>query len=363
MINYKTKEETDIIPRHNSLISENYKQLHMRRVTLLTALLSAVLIIFCIDVAVGSSTIALSEVLKAMLFPEQVDLGTQVIVREVRLPYSIMAVLVGAALSLAGTEMQTILNNPLASPFTLGVSAASSFGASLAIIAGLSIPGIPQEWMIATNAFVFAFGSVMLLQLLSRMQGAGVESLVLFGIALVFTFNAFIGLMQYVASAEALQQLVFWSLGSLSRANWDSIRILGVVLVVIFPLSWSASWQMTTLRLGEDSARSYGVNVRRLRFLSLLRVSMLAACSVAFVGTIGFIGLVGPHIAKMLIGEDHRYSLPAGVLTGALVMSMASIASKALVPGVIMPVGIVTSLIGVPVFIFLIFRKGKKTWK
>ena len=343
-------------------ITDGYKRLRFRRILLLVVLLVAVMGAFCVDVAIGSSTIELEDVVKAILFPESVDLGTQVIVREVRLPYSVMAILVGAALSLAGIEMQTILNNPLASPFTLGVSAAASFGASLAIIAGLSFPGIPEEWMIATNAFVFAFGSVMLLQALSRMQGAGVESLVLFGIAMVFTFNALIGIMQYVASAEALQQLVFWSLGSLTRASWPTIRILGVVLLIIVPFSMGASWQMTALRLGEDSARSYGVQVNRLRLMSLIRVSLLAACSVAFVGTIGFIGLVGPHIAKMLIGEDHRYSLPASILTGALVMSLASIASKALVPGVIMPVGIVTSLIGVPVFILLIFRKGRKSW-
>lgn len=343
-------------------IEDGYNRIRYKRILLLIFLFAAMVAAFCVDIAVGASNIEISEVLKAIVFPDSVDLGTQVIVREVRLPYSVMAILVGAALSLAGTEMQTILNNPLASPFTLGVSAAASFGASLAIIAGLSLPGIPEEWMIATNAFIFAFGSVMLLQALSRMQGAGVESLVLFGIALVFTFNALIGIMQYVASAEALQQLVFWSLGSLTRASWSTIRILGVVLAVIVPFSLAASWQMTALRLGEDSARSYGVQVGRLRFMSLIRVSLLAACSVAFVGTIGFIGLVGPHIAKMLIGEDHRYSLPASILTGALVMSLASIASKALVPGVIMPVGIVTSLIGVPVFILLIFRKGRKSW-
>ncbi|RRN78204.1 iron ABC transporter permease, partial [Pseudoxanthomonas sp. SGD-10] len=140
----------------------------------------------------------------------------------------------------------------------------------------------------------------------------------------------------------------------------DTIVTLLAVLLVVSPFSFAASWQLTALRLGEDSAKSYGVAVGKLRFLSLIRISLLTATAVAFVGIIGFVGLVGPHIAKLLIGEDHRFSLPASILSGALVMSLASIASKAVIPGTIMPVGIMTSLIGVPVFIALIFSKKKR---
>src|SRR3546814_14359555 len=128
--------------------------------------------------------------------------------------------------------MQTIMNNAMASPFTLGVSAAASFGAALAIVLGLSIPGVGGEWMIVVNAFVFAFGATLLLQALSSLRGTGPEGLVLFGIALVFLFNAFTGIMQYLASAEALQQFIFWSLGSLTKANWDNIQLLFGLFVV-----------------------------------------------------------------------------------------------------------------------------------
>lgn len=304
--------------------------------------------------------LSVTDVLKAIFNPSSVDLTTSVIVWEVRLPYAIMALLVGGALSLAGCEMQTIMNNPMASPFTLGISAAAAFGAALAIILGVSIPLIADNWGIAANAFCFAFGSALLLQSLSRLRNNKAEVLVLFGIALVFTFNALVGLLQYMASAEALQQFVFWSLGSLAKANWDTIVTLLAVLLVVSPFSFAASWQLTALRLGEDSAKSYGVAVGKLRFLSLIRISLLTATAVAFVGIIGFVGLVGPHIAKLLIGEDHRFSLPASILSGALVMSLASIASKAVIPGTIMPVGIMTSLIGVPVFIALIFSKKKR---
>lgn len=341
-------------------IAIGYRKQFIKRVLLLFTLAFATLVSFCIDIAVGPSTLGFSDVLKAIFAKDSVDLATQVIIWEVRMPYSIMALLVGAALSIAGCEMQTIMNNAMASPFTLGVSAASSFGAALAIIIGFSLPGIDSEWMIMANAFLFAFGATMLLQTLSSLRGAGPEGLVLFGIALVFTFNAFTGILQYIASAEALQQFIFWSLGSLTKANWDNITLLTLIFLAVVPFSLASAWQLTALRLGEESARSFGVAVGRLRFLSLLRVSILTAGSVAFVGTIGFIGLVGPHIGKLLVGEDHRFSLPASVLSGALIMSLASIASKSIVLGAIIPVGIVTSLIGVPVFIILIFNKRKK---
>ena len=221
---------------------------------------------------------------------------------------------------------------------------------------GVSLPFVPAEWMVPINAFVFAFGSVLLLQTMARRRSAGVETVVLLGIALVFAFNALVALVQFLSSQEALQQLVFWSMGSLSRATWNHVGVLAVVLALVLPFSWMAAGRLTSLRLGEDRARSFGVDVGRLRFLTLLRVSLLAATSVAFAGTIGFIGLVGPHMGRLLLGEDHRFLLPASVLCGALVMSLASVASKTLVPGAIMPVGIVTAIVGVPVFLFLIFR-------
>ena len=341
-------------------IAAGYRKQFTRRILLLFTLAAATIISFCLDIAIGPSTLGFGEVLQTIFSRDSADLATQVIVWEVRMPYSIMALLVGAALSIAGCEMQTIMNNAMASPFTLGVSASASFGAALAIIIGVSLPGIDPEWMVMTNAFIFAFGATMLLQTLSSLRGSGPEGLVLFGIALVFTFNAFTGILQYMASAEALQQFIFWSLGSLSKANWENIRFLSIIMLVILPFSLASAWKLTALRLGEDSARTFGVNVGRLRFMSLLRVSILTAGSVSFVGTIGFIGLVGPHIAKLLVGEDHRFSLPASILSGALIMSLASIASKAIIAGAIIPVGIVTSLIGVPVFIFLIFNKRKR---
>lgn len=330
-----------------------------RRSILVAILALAVAMAFVADLVTGPSSLGVTDALHGLFFPETLSRPMQIILHDVRLPQALMALLVGAALALAGAEMQTILNNPLASPFTLGVSSAASFGAALAIVLGVGLP-LAGMWLVPFNAFIFALGSVLLLQALATMRGTGTETLVLFGIAMVFTFNALVALVQFVASQEALQQLVFWSMGSLSRASWSTLSILAALLAMVIPFSMAASWKMTALRLGEDRAASFGIDVARLRFLSLLRVSILASASVAFVGTIGFIGLVGPHIARLLVGEDHRFFLPASILTGALVMSLSSVLAKVIVPGAVMPVGIVTALIGVPFFVALIFVRPER---
>ncbi len=348
-----------VAPLDAAGVLTRYNRVVLRRVVLLAVLALVCVGAFALDFVTGPSALTAGQVLGGLFSSEGLSAAQHAIIWQVRLPYALMAVLVGAALSLAGVEMQTILNNPLASPFTLGVSSAASFGAALAIVLGVSLPFIPAEWMIPLNAFVFAFGSVLLLQLLAKLRGASVETVVLLGIALVFAFNAMVALLQFVSSQQALQQLVFWSMGSLSRSNWRQLGVMALMLVLVTPWSLLAASRLTSLRLGEDRARSFGVDVGRLRFVSLLRVSLLAATSVAFVGTIGFVGLVGPHIARLLLGEDHRFLLPGSLLCGALIMSLASAASKALVPGALMPVGIVTAMVGVPVFLVLIFRQRR----
>lgn len=341
------------------IAEEGFGKLQKRRSLKIALLGLACLLVFCLDIASGPSSLSLSEVAQGLLYSPTVDNSTMVIIWKIRMPQALMAILVGMSLSLAGAEMQTILNNPLASPFTLGVSAAATLGAALAIVTGIAIPFISDNWIVSANAFVFAFASVLLLQALAKWRGAGTAVLVLFGIAIAFAFNALVALLYYIATPEALQQIVFWSMGSLGRSTPEKVQLLAIVLAAVLPFSFSVSWKMTALRLGEDRARGFGVNVDRLRFNSLIRISVLAATAVAFAGTIGFIGLVGPHIAKMLVGEEHRYWFPASLLTGALVMSLSSIASKMLIPGVLLPIGIVTALTGVPLFFYLIIRKGK----
>lgn len=342
-----------------ALAAGRYRRLLWRRSGLVLGLAALLLLSVLLDLASGASGMGLEQLLHGMLDPATLSATERVIIWNVRLPYSLMAVLVGAALALAGAEMQAILDNPLASPFTLGVSSAAALGASLAIAYPLGVAWLAPGVQVTLMAFVFACLSVVLLQAMARLRGAGVESLVLFGIALVFSCNALVSLLQLLATEDVLQQLVFWTLGSVARADWQKLGILALVLAVLLPLSLRAAPAMTLLRMGEERARSFGVDTRRLRFASLVRISLLSATAVAFVGTIGFVGLVGPHIARLLVGEDQRFLLPASALVGALLLSLSSIASKLILPGVIVPVGIVTALVGVPVFVVLVFRRGR----
>ncbi|MER1940980.1 iron ABC transporter permease [Castellaniella sp. FW104-16D08] len=339
---------------------QQYQQLLRRRWLLVSLLGLIILISILADFTLGPSGLGWEDLRQALFQPAQANPTLRVIVWDIRLPSALMAVAVGLALGLAGGEMQTILNNPLASPFTLGISSAAAFGASLVIVLGISLPGVPQAWAVAVNAFVFALLSALVLDLVARWGGMSTSSLILFGIALVFSFNAAVSLVQFIASAQALQDLVFWTMGSLTRASWPRLWILLLVIGLLLPWSLCDTWKLTALRLGEDRAASFGINVPRLRLKALVRISILAALAVSFVGTIGFVGLIAPHIARRLFGEDHRFYLPGSALVGGVILSLASIASKNMVPGVLVPVGIVTSLIGVPFFLSVVLRREVK---
>lgn len=194
---------------------------------------------------------------------------------------------------------------------------------------------------------------------MTRWTRVATSGVVLFGIALVFTFNALVLMMRFIATEDTLQGLVFWTMDSLARASWPKLTIMSAAFALILPWSMFSAWKLTALLLGESLAISFGIDVKRLRLSTLLRISILSALAVAFVGPIGFIGLVAPHIARLIVGEDHRFYLPASALLGALVLSMASVASKNIVPGTLIPVGIVTSLVGVPFFLSIIILRHR----
>ena len=336
-----------------------YRQITGRKYVVLGALTALLAFTLILDISLGPARLGLLEVASAILRPGAAEVTTRVIVWDIRMP---MAVVVGAALAVAGAEMQTILNNPLASPFTLGISAAAGFGAALALVLGVSVIPFAGVFLVSVNAFVFAMLASLTIYLLSTLRGVTIETMVLLGIALVFLFGSLLALLQYIASEQALQQVVFWTLGSLVKATWTKIGIAFVVLGVTVPVFVRQVWRLTALRLGEEKALSLGINVRALRLQVLVSVSVLAAVAVAFVGTIGFVGLVGPHVARMLVGEDQRFFLPTSAIAGALLLSAASIVSKSITPGALFPIGIVTSLVGVPFFLSLILTRRRQLW-
>lgn len=336
----------------------------MVRRRLIAAFLSALALAVAVvvDILTGPAFLAVGEVLAALL-PGlgEPDPTVKVIVREIRLPMTLMGLAVGASLGLAGALMQTMLGNPLASPYTLGFSAAAGFGAALVILTGISLPFLPN-FTVPLAAFVAAALSSLLVFSFAQMRGMTAEVMILAGIATLFLFQSLQSLVQYMASPEVLQEIVFWLFGSLLKATWTNMSISAGILIVCALALVPDVWRLTALRLGDERALSLGVDVKRLRMRLFVIVALLTAGAVSFVGTIGFVGLVAPHLARMLVGEDHRILLPMAAIMGAFIMAGASIASKLVSPGAVVPIGIVTAIVGVPFLFILIFRGRRTFW-
>ncbi len=350
-------------PAHRDPTLAAYSSMVRRRAVLmgLVGLLLAATVI--LDIVTGPAGLTAAEVLAAIVGVGSVPPQHHVIVWTFRMPTALMAVAVGAALGVAGAEMQTILNNPLASPYTLGVSAAASFGAALAVVFGAGAVPLVETLALPASAFAMAMLCSVAVYGLARIKGASRETIILGGVALLFLFNAGVGMLQYVASEEQLAAITFWIFGSLQGATWPKLAVVAGSVAVTAPLLAVNAWKLTTLRLGDDHrARSLGVNVRRLRLTTLVLVSLLGAVAVCFVGTIGFIGFVGPHLARMMVGEDQRFFMPLSGLTGALLLSLASIASKSIFPGAVFPIGIATALMGVPFFGAMVLLRRRSYW-
>ncbi len=338
-----------------------YKELLFRRTLCILLFLILIVILSLLNLTVGPVRVGIVEIFYALI--TQGNDTIQVVIWDYRLPWTLMALLVGGALGLAGLEMQTILNNPLASSYTLGISAGAGFGAALAYILGIQIlPGVSVEFVVPINAFVFAFLTCMLIMFIGKLRGFTSETLVLGGIAISFMFQSLLALLEFYASEETLQAIVFWLFGSLTKASLFKAQIVFVVLIATSILLMLRSWRITALRLGDEKAKSLGVNTERLRVEVLICVSLLTSVAICFVGIIGFVGLVTPHMARMLIGEDQRFLIVGSILCGALILSAGAIVSKVIVPGAIFPIGIITSMLGVPFFMFLVMRERRQIW-
>lgn len=327
------------------------------RIRMLLAALTAILLLLATDIGSGAAALGWADIWAAVTTPGDIGAPGHFIVWNLRLPQAFMAMLAGAALGLAGAEMQTVLDNPLASPFTLGVSSAAALGAALSLSLGIHLPGMAPEHAIALNAFLMAMMCSLLLDHAAGRLYLAQHGIVLLGIALVFGFNALLALIQLLSDAAALQSLLYWMMGSLGGSTWPDVALLALVLALTLAISLSQAWPLTALRFGEERAGSFGIDTRRVRRWALLRVSVLASVTVALVGVIGFVGLVAPHIARRLWGEDHRWYLPASACTGAIIMLGASVCAKALSSTLEIPVGIVTTLVGIPFFIVVLSRR------
>ena len=335
-----------------------YRRGALRRVAALSGAVLVLVLLVLLDLVIGPSGMSLDEVWTALMAgPNGDNRMAATILWHLRMPQTFMGVIVGVCLGLAGLQMQTILNNPLASPFTLGFSAAAGFGAALAIMFGANIP-LPNYLVVPVSAFLMTLAACFIVYFIARMRGATPEILVLAGIAVLFFFQSLQSLLQFMASPEVLQEIVFWLFGSLLKASWTSVVVATIVAIFAIPIMLRDVWSLTVLRLGEANAASLGISVDALRRRTFVLVALLTAAAVSFVGTIGFVGLIAPHVARTVVGEDHRYGLPMAAVAGAIIIIGASVVGKFISPNAVIPVGIITAVAGVPMLFAVIIRRS-----
>lgn len=287
---------------------------------------------------------------------------------QIRIPRIAGALLGGINLALAGTVLQAVLKNPLASPTTLGISQGAAFGAALAItVSGINSPGFyAQNWgmdngtVVSLSAFIFSLAPSAIIMLMSRFQETGRETVILAGVALSSFFMAGMTLLQYFADETQLAAIVHWTFGDLSRAAWPQLAILSIVALATSIYFTFNRFNYNTLLAGDDVARSLGVNVSRLRLTTLLVASLATSVTVAVFGILGFVGLVAPHIGRRLAGADNRFLLPVSAVFGVLLLLAADLLGRHLLGSIALPAGIITSFFGTPVFLLLLLKKGAK---
>ena len=278
-----------------------YNSMIKKRAALVAALLIIVIMLLLLNISLGSSSISLEEIIR-IIFTGEGEGHKPMIVNRIRLPMALMAVAVGACLGIGGCEIQTILRNPIASPYTLGITNAASFGAALGLILDANVLNVSEPLMVTANAFTFALLASSLVYAFSRRRGAGKHTIILFGIALNFLFTALTMILQYIADDEDLQSLVFWNMGSLLKTTWFKFLLVFAVLIFCFAIFYKNSWKLTAMTLEDTKARSLGVDTHKIRRMVILLASLLTAFAVCFVGAIGFVGIIAPPYRAPVCG-------------------------------------------------------------
>lgn len=344
---------------------QEYAKFTARKVIFILAGIVALTMLSLVATSLGSADLNVGDVAKtvaARVFPMlelDVERRFDAIVWAIRLPRIVMGIVAGAGLAAAGAAMQGVLRNPLVSPFTVGISSAAAFGASVAIILGAGVIGA-GKYLVVSNAFVFALAAAFMVYGLARFRRMRPETMILAGIALNYFFSAGTSILQYVATEEELQEVVYWLFGTLTGVTWENILIITVFLAVGLPVLLKYSWDLNALVAGDDVATTLGVNTRRARAVLMITATMMTAAIISFTGIIGFVGLVAPHITRMMVGADHRFLLPTSCVIGSFLLLLSDTVGRTAFAPTIIPVGIVVSVLGVPFFGYLILRTRRE---
>lgn len=337
-----------------------YKRNQKRSVIFLVLLAVILLATILISMWAGSYDTPLNELLRGIIGRSS-DQKINIVVQNVRLPRICTAAIAGAGLGVTGCILQAILNNPLASSSTLGVSQGAGFGAAFAIIilgAGSSANG---NLVIPVCAFVGSMAVAIVIFALSRFCQISAESVVLAGVAISSMFTGATTLLQYFADEVELNAMVFWTFGDLGSTDWKEIGFMLVVVVVSGVYFVLHRWDFNALLSGTETATSLGIHVRRLIIVNMILCCFTASTIVSYIGLISFIGLVAPHIVRMVVGNNHVYLIPGSMLAGAVLLLLGDLAARTLISPIILPIGAITSFLGAPLFLYLLFKGGSRT--
>ena len=344
-------------------ITMQYRGYQRQKWLLLAAVLTAVAVTAYISLRSGIAEMNLAALLKALQGEGEETL--QIVVWNLRLPRITAAVLAGAALGTAGCIMQNNLRNPLASPSTLGITSASAFGANFAIIvlgsgsmqsAQSDAVFIASPYLVALSDFIASVADLFFVMVLSKLRSFDPNVIILAGVAVSALFSAATAFVQYFADSQHVAAAVFWTFGNLGRASWPELSLLGILFLAAFSYFLFRSWDYNAMISGDDNAASLGVDTQKIRIGGMLFSSLLVSTAVSFVGIIGFVGLIAPQITRRLIGNDHRFLIPAAALMGALILLVSDTAARALFSPVVLPIGVITSFLGAPVFLYILIK-------
>lgn len=342
---------------HN--ITASQKALERRNVIAILALVVVLALVSAMELACGASNLDVITSLKAAFGIG--DAGSVATVRAIRIPRVVCAIISGAGLALAGAALQSVLENPLASASTVGISQGAAFGATLAILIIMPALSVSATGVDMGTTALFAFAGALVSSAIvlafSRLGRMRAESIILVGVALSALWAGASTIIQYFADDVELTKVIFWQFGDLSRATWNQIAFMGASCIVCAVYFFMNRWNYNALQNGGRAAGGLGVSVTRVRVLGVAVASFLAASMVAFVGLINFVGLIAPHISRRIVGNDYRYLLPASLVMGSIIMLASDFIARVVISPIILPIGAITSFMGAPLFLTLIYRE------
>jgi iron complex transport system permease protein len=346
-------------------VPQRYKQYTKKKIIFGFILFIVLFLSAIYALCVGDYRLTVNQVVNVLMGYGASDIN--LVIWNIRLPRIFAAIIAGMSLAVAGAVMQCILRNPLASPFTMGISHGAMFGAALAIIlldfGGAESTGrifINNPYIITIFAFLGALIGVVVILLLAKLRGLTPEAMILAGVAMSSLFTAGTMLIQYFADDLQLAAMVYWTFGDLGRPLWTEIYIMVAIMIPALIYFIHKRWDYNALECGEETAKSLGVNTERTRLIGMLIASLLTSVNVAFLGIIGFVGLICPHIVRIFIGGDYRFLIPISALFGAVLLLIADTFARTIIAPIVLPVGILTSFLGAPMFLYLLLRMYKK---